>query len=79
MTILRFPNVTNAKMIGLSLKQSDIYDVYNYGEHLKHLAEGRAMSKFYSDYGYEIGLFYAIDKRTGEVIITHVWKRERHG
>jgi hypothetical protein len=77
MPILRFPPATIIKLRNLSLSENDIHDVYTNGEIQKNLANGMAVIKKYPSYGYEIGLFYAVDSNTGEIVITHVWKRER--
>lgn len=59
-------------MTKLGLSEFSVLDVFHKGRYLK----GRdGMVKKYT--GYEIGLFYARDKNTGDYIITYVWKRER--
>lgn len=65
-----FPPKTLKLMGGLGLSESDVLDVFDHGE-----KSGNGLVRKYS--GYEIGLFYATDKITGQPIITYVWKRER--
>jgi len=68
------PPKTIRKMASLGLSESQVLEVYKNGEY-KVLGSGaNAMIKKYS--GYEIGLLYTQGK-TGEYVITTVWKRDR--
>ena len=68
---LQFTNKAIEKMKQWNLSETDVADVFFHGEVIKeHL-----MSRKYN--GYEIGIYYFKDKRTGLPIITSIWKRER--
>lgn len=72
MADVAFPNKTLHLMSGLKLSEAAVLDVFNNGEAIK----GKdGMVKKYT--GYEIGLFYARDKNSGNYIVTYVWKRDR--
>jgi hypothetical protein len=53
------------------LTEKDARDVYYHGTVVK----ANMMGKQYN--GYEIGIYYFVDGRTGKTIITSIWKRER--
>lgn len=68
------PAKTIRKMARLGVSEAQVLDVFNNGES-KILSSGaKAMIKKFS--GYEVGLLYVRGK-TGEYLITTVWKRER--
>ncbi len=69
-----FPPKTIRKMASLGLNESQVLDVFKNGEHKVLSSGANAMIKKYS--GYEIGLLYA-QGRTGDHVITTVWKRDR--
>lgn len=59
-----------------NLTENDVLDVFNHGEYKKSSTGANIAVKKYQSYGYEIGLYYKMDK-SGGYIITFVWKRER--
>ena len=60
-----------AKQYGLS--EADAADVYYHGS----LAKGKQnmMTKEYN--GYSIGIYYFLDKRTGQPVISSIWKQNK--
>lgn len=72
MASIFFPPKTIKIMNQLCISESTVLDVFHHGSAMKG-KDGTV--KKYS--GYEIGLFYARDKITGQYVITYVWKRER--
>lgn len=72
MAIFFFPRATLKKMVSLGLSETKIKDAFYNGRDIPGKS-GRV--KKYS--GYEVGLFYLVDKTTGENIVTAVWKKER--
>ncbi len=68
---LLFTNKAIEKMKAWSLTEEDVADVFFHGTVLKE----HTMSRKYN--GYEIGLVYGQDRRTGQYIIFSAWKRER--
>lgn len=75
MTLPFFPPKTIAKMRELGLSESQVLDVFNNGVYkTSDNGSKMALKKFN---GYEIGCFYDQNGRTGEYIITAVWKRDR--
>jgi len=72
MTGVNFPPKTVRLISSIGISESIVLDVFHKGEQIK---SKNGMVKRYN--GYEVGLFYAQDKNTGEYIITYVWKRER--
>lgn len=75
MPTLYFPPKTIEKMKVLSIRESDVHDVFNYGEHNQTDTGSKKAIRKYQ--GYEIGIYYDRNKRTGEYVIITVWKRER--
>lgn len=68
---LLFTNKAIEKMKVWNLTEADVADVFFHGMVIKeHL-----MSRKYN--GYEIGLVYGRDRRSGQYIIYAAWKRER--
>jgi hypothetical protein len=53
------------------LTEKDALDVYYHGTVVKQ----NMMTRKYN--GYEIGIYFFVDGRTGKTIITSIWKRER--
>ncbi len=53
------------------LTEADARDVYYHGSTVKQ----NMMSKKYN--GYEIGIYFFVDRQTGKTIITSIWKRDR--
>lgn len=75
MSSLFFPDATLSKMSKIGIKESDIYDVFNKGEHGVTPNSKVAVRKYN---GYEIGCFYApTTKVSFDYIIIAVWKRDR--
>lgn len=70
-----FPKKTLDKMIKAGIKESDVLDTYNSGEHTKTSTGSHMVVKRYQTSGYEIGLFYTLDNFSGRYVITHIWKR----
>ncbi len=60
---------TKAKDWGLS--EADARDVYRHGEEVKP----QMLVRKYN--GYEIGIYYFTDTKTGKPIISSIWKRNR--
>lgn len=54
-----------------SLSEKDVDDVFRHGQ----LREENMLIRKYE--GYEIGMYYFRDKKSGNYIVTAVWKRER--
>jgi hypothetical protein len=53
------------------LSEADVLDVFRNGE---GIGDNKMVRKYN---GYEIGMYYAQDKKTGNYIATFVWKRDR--
>jgi hypothetical protein len=53
------------------LSEADVIDVFRNGE---GIGENKLVRKYN---GYEIGMYYSRDKKTGNNIATFVWKRDR--
>jgi len=70
-----FPEKTIDKMKVLNLSESMVTDVLNNGKEVVLPSGSKALVKRYSTY--EIGIFYTRNTRSGDYIITHVWKRDR--
>ena len=70
-----FPPHVIEKIKKLGLFEWQILDVYYHGNYLTLSSGTKAAIKKYQ--GYEIGLCYGQNKKTGEFKITTVWKRER--
>lgn len=68
-----FPTKTIEKMKNIGVSERDISDVFTSGERVKD----NIMVKKYEYYRYEIGFYYKRDHKTGQYMITGVWKRER--
>ena len=68
------PTKTMKKVKALGLSEANVLDAFNNGSEVT-IGSGKAIIKKYQ--GYEIGVFYARNEKTGEFIITHVWKRDR--
>lgn len=70
------PPKTISKMKNLGISESSVLDVFNNGD-VRTLPSGmKAMVRKYN--GYEVGVGYVTDSRTGEYVIVAVWKRERN-
>ncbi|MCH7952209.1 hypothetical protein IH980_05735 [Patescibacteria group bacterium] len=57
------------------LSEAQVLDAFNTGEHSISSAGAQMAAKKFS--GYEIGLYYVRDGRTGKYVVTAAWKRER--
>jgi len=53
------------------LSEQDVIDVFQHGE---VIGDNKLVRKYN---GYEIGMYYYRDKKTGNNIATFVWKRDR--
>ncbi len=68
---LRFTNKALSKMKYWGLAESQVWDVFSKGA----IVQDGIMTRTYN--GYEIGIAYGRDKRTGQYIIFSAWKRQR--
>jgi hypothetical protein len=68
---MRFTPNFHAKAKAWGLTQNDVEDVYHHGQEVKP----NMMVRKYN--GYEIGIYYFLDKRSGQPVITSIWKRDR--
>jgi hypothetical protein len=68
---LSFTRKCIQRMKNEQLTESDIADVFQHGQ----LRNENMLIREYN--GYEIGMYYFRDKRTGNYIVTAVWKRDR--
>jgi hypothetical protein len=66
---LRFTSKFHTQAKSWGLTQADAQDVYHHGEERK----SGMMVRNYG--GYEIGIYYFKDGRTGQVVISSIWKR----
>jgi hypothetical protein len=62
-------NKARKKMADWLLTDNDVKDVFYHGEEVKEQLIVRQYN------GYEIGLHYFKDRKTGDAIVTAVWKR----
>jgi len=53
------------------LSEQDVLDVFQHGE---VIGDNKLVRKYN---GYEIGMYYVRDKKTGSYKATFVWKRDR--
>ncbi len=68
---LTFTRKCIQQMKDWQLTENDIADVFHNGEQTRE----NTMVRKYN--GYEIGMYYFRDKKTGNSIVTSVWKRDR--
>jgi hypothetical protein len=68
---LVFTKKAVAKLKTLGLSEADCIDVVRHGSVIKE----HMLARKYN--GYEIGVVYGINDRTGQTIIFSAWKRER--
>jgi hypothetical protein len=68
---IHFTNSFQAKAKAWRLTEKDALDVYQHGEQVKDHIIVRKYQ------GYELGIWYFTDSRTGQPVITSIWKRER--
>jgi hypothetical protein len=68
---LSFTKKCIEKMKGEQLSEKDAVDVFRHGE----LCSENMMIRKYN--GYEIGMYYFRDKKSGNYIVSSVWKRDR--
>ncbi len=68
---LRFTSKAISKMKYWGLSETQVWDVFSKGE----VVQDGIMTRTYN--GYEIGIAYGRDKRTGQYIIFSAWKRPR--
>ena len=59
------------RMKAEQLTERDVEDVFHHGQ----LRAENMLTRLYN--GYEIGMYYFRDQKTGNYIVTAVWKRER--
>jgi hypothetical protein len=69
--VIYFTNNFQAKAKAWGLTEKDALDVYQHGEQVKDHIIVRKYQ------GYELGIWYFTDSRTGQTVITSIWKRER--
>jgi hypothetical protein len=62
-----FHSVSHAK----GLTEKDARDIYYHGTVVRQ----NMMVKQYN--GYELGIYYFVDGKTGQTVITSIWKRDR--
>ena len=68
---LQFTNKALSKMKSWGVSERQVWDVFTKGATIK---DGM-LSRTYN--GYEIGIAYGRDKRTGQYVIFSAWKRSR--
>ncbi len=68
---LQFTNKALSKMKDWGLSEKQVWDVFSNGA----VVQDGIMTRTYN--GYEIGIAYGRDKRTGQYIIFSAWKRQR--
>ena len=68
---MRFTSNFQAKAKSWGLTEKDAEDVYHHGQEVKQNMIVRTYN------GYEIGIYYFLDKRSGQPVITSIWKRDR--
>ena len=68
---MRFTANFQAKAKSWGLTETDVADVYHHGQEVK---QNMIVRKYN---GYEIGIYYFLDKRSGQPVITSIWKRDR--
>jgi hypothetical protein len=68
---LSFTRKCIQQMKDWSLSEKDITDVFRHGQ----LRDENMLIRKYD--GYEIGMYYFRDTKTGNYIVSSVWKRER--
>jgi hypothetical protein len=69
--VLSFTKKCIRQMQDWHLSEKDITDVFQHGQ----LRNENMLIREYN--GYEIGMYYFRDKKTGNYIVTAVWKRDR--
>lgn len=70
-TTIHFTNNFQQQAHARGLTEKDALDVYYHGQEVK---PNMLVQKYN---GYEIGIYYFKDKRTGQPIISSIWKRAR--
>ncbi len=68
---MRFTSNFHVKAKSWGLTEKDAEDVYHNGQEVK---QNMVVRKYN---GYEIGIYYFLDKRSGQPVITSIWKRDR--
>lgn len=68
---IHFTNNFQQKAKASGLTEKDALDVYHHGQQEKDNMIVRTYP------GYELGIWYFKDGRTGQPVITSIWKRER--
>ncbi len=69
--LLKYSNRCRQKMEEHRLTEADVEDVFLRGEKNRQQMLVRRFN------GYEIGMYYFQDERTGECVVTSVWRRGR--
>jgi hypothetical protein len=69
--LLKYTIKCKQKMEEHRLTEANVEDVFRKGEKSK----GQKLVRRFN--GYEIGMYYFKDSRTGDYIVTAVWRRER--
>ena len=70
-----FPEKTIDKMKRIGLSEAKVSEVLHSGKVVILPSGAEVLVKRYTSY--EVGLFYKVNTRSGDYIITHVWKRDR--
>jgi hypothetical protein len=70
-TGLRFTNIFYLRAKERGVTEKDAHDVYQHGTQIK---ENMLVRKYN---GYEIGIYSFLDKRTGQPVISSIWKQVR--
>ncbi len=68
---IHFSNNFQVKAKQWGLSEAAARDVYRNG----YVVKENMMVRTYN--GYEVGIYYFRDSRTGQVVITSIWKRDR--
>lgn len=68
---IHFTNIFQRKAKSWGLSEKDALDVYHHGTQVKDNMIVRSYP------GCELGIWYFKDSRTGQPVITSIWKRER--
>ena len=68
---IHFSNNFQEKARSWGLTEKDALDVYHHGQTVKTNMIVRKYN------GYEIGIYYFVNGRTGQTVVTAIWKRER--
>ena|SRR5256885_500704 len=68
---IKFTNNFQERAKSWKLSERDATDVYYRGQEVKPNMKVRKYN------GYELGIYYFLDKGTGQPVVTSIWKRAR--